>query len=265
MRGLAAATLVLLLTTACGSSGHAKDAPAVVPPPAEFPVPPASSEANDARLPELQTSMTELLERLDIVNDRLGKLEAAQADLTATSERRVSERSVEPAPVPARPSHVPAPAAPVSHPAAAPVVAPAVAPVGARPSTAPPARADIYTQYRNALVLYGKNRWADARNVFQQVFDAEPSGELADNALFWIGETYYAAGDYTNAMRYYTRVTKEYPNENKAPDALFKTGLAYVKTGDLAMARKTFEETMARYPYATSAASAKAELSRIRY
>jgi tol-pal system protein YbgF len=252
MRTLAAATLVLLLTTACGSSGHAKDAPAVTPPPAEFPVPPASSEANDARLREMQTSMTELLERMDIVNDRLAKLEAAQADLTSSSERRVAERSVEPAPVPARPSQAPAPQ-------------PAATAAAARPPAGPPARADIYTQYRNALVLYGKNRWADARNSFQQVFDAEPSGELADNALFWIGETFYAAGDYTNAMRYYARVTKEYPNENKAPDAMFKTGLAYVKTGDLAMARKAFEETMARYPYATSAASAKAELARIRY
>jgi tol-pal system protein YbgF len=259
MRVLAAATLVLLLTTACGSSGHAKDAPAVTPPPAEFPVPAASSEANDVRLRDLQTSMTELLERIDIVNDRLAKLEAAQADLTSSSERRVAERSVEPVPVPSHSSPGPASAA------AAPVPQRAPTPATARPPAAPPARADIYTQYRNALVLYGKNRWADARNVFQQVFDAEPSGELADNALFWIGETYYAAGDYTNAMRYYGRVTKEYPNENKAPDAMFKMGLAYVKTGDLAMARKTFEETVARYPYATSAASAKAELARIRY
>ncbi len=227
------------------------------PPPASDYPSPQQQAANDARLNELQTSMTELLERLDVMNDRLAKMEAAQADLSSTSERRVTERSVEVTPTPAAPVAVPLTTAPA-------VPAPAPAPVLASRTTAP-ARADIYMLYRNALVLYGKNRWADARNVFQQVFDAEPSGELADNALFWIGETYYAAGDYTNAMRYYTRVTKEYPNENKAPDALFKTGLAYVKTGDLAMARKTFEETISRYPYATSAASAKAELSRIRY
>jgi tol-pal system protein YbgF len=131
--------------------------------------------------------------------------------------------------------------------------------------SSPAARADIYTLYRNGLVLYGKNRWAEARGVFQQVFDAEPSGELADNALYWIGETYFAAADYPTAMRYYGRVVKDYANENKAPDALLKMGLAYVKTGDLAMARKTFEETMRKYPYATAAASAKAELGRIRY
>src|SRR5436305_1365859 len=93
MRTLAAATLVLLLTTACGSSGHAKDAPAVTPPPAEFPVPAASSEANDARLREMQTSMTELLERMDVVNDRLAKLEAAQADLTSGTGAGSTDRS----------------------------------------------------------------------------------------------------------------------------------------------------------------------------
>jgi tol-pal system protein YbgF len=125
--------------------------------------------------------------------------------------------------------------------------------------------AGLADDYRNALMLYGKSHWADARGAFQRVFDADPSGELADNALFWIGETYFAAGDYGNAMKYYERVTKEYGETNKAPDALFKTGLAFEKTGDLAMARRAFDECIRRYPYSTPAASAKLELKRIKY
>jgi tol-pal system protein YbgF len=249
MRALAAAALAVLLT-ACASS-RPQDELNLPPPPPEFPTP-TQQAANEARLTELQTSLTELLERLDVMNDRLAKLEAVQADLSSSTERHVAERSVEPA----RPAPQPIPPAP-----AAPT--PAVPVLGTRSS--PAVRADIYTLYRNGLVLYGKNRWAEARGVFQQVFDAEPSGELADNALYWIGETYFAAADYPTAMRYYGRVVKDYANENKAPDALLKMGLAYVKTGDLAMARKTFEETMRKYPYATAAASAKAELGRIRY
>jgi tol-pal system protein YbgF len=251
MRVVAATAMTALLLVACASKG-----PDVAilppPPPPEFPAP---VQPADARLAELQTSMTELLERLDVMNDRLAKLEAAQSDL--------------PAPTPRRAADSPPPAA-LQRPVPGPTQAPArseAAPVStasaARP--APPARADIYTHYRNALVLFGKNRWPEARNAFQQVFDSEPNGELADNALYWIAETYYAAGDYTNAMKLYIRVTRDYSNENKAPDAMFKLGLAYAKTGDLGMARQTFEETMKRYPYASAAASAKAELSRIRY
>jgi len=97
------------------------------------------------------------------------------------------------------------------------------------------------------------------------VFDAEPTGQLADNALFWIGETYFAVGDYSNAMRYYERVTKEFAEENKAPDAMFKLGVAYAKSGDLGMARRTFDECIRKYPYSSAAASAKLELTRIKY
>ena len=125
--------------------------------------------------------------------------------------------------------------------------------------------ADLADAYRNALMLFGRGRHAESRAAFQHVFDADPNGELADNALYWIGETYFAAGDYSNAMRYYARVTKEYADQNKAPDAMFKMGLTYVKSGDLAMARRTFEECIRKYPYSTPAASAKYELKRIKY
>jgi tol-pal system protein YbgF len=97
------------------------------------------------------------------------------------------------------------------------------------------------------------------------VFDADPTGELADNALYWIGETYFAAGNYSEAMKFYRRVTAEFAEANKAPDALFKTALSFEKTGDLGMARNTLDEVIRRYPYSSSAASAKLELKRIKY
>jgi tol-pal system protein YbgF len=140
----------------------------------------------------------------------------------------------------------------------------APAPSPARVSAAV-AGAQLAETYRNAIMLYGRNRMADSRAVFQKVFDADPHGELADNALFWIGETYYAAGQFADAMRFYTRVTREFSDQNKAPDAMFKLALSYERTSDLGLARKTFEEVISRYPYSTSAASAKTELKRIRY
>jgi tol-pal system protein YbgF len=133
------------------------------------------------------------------------------------------------------------------------------------PVSGPLQNAAIADSYRGALILFGKGRMADARAALQQVFDADPSGELADNALYWIGETYYAASDFANAMRVYERVTKEYPEQNKAPDAMFKIGLTFEKTGDLGMARKTFDEVIRRYPYSTAASSAKLELKRVKY
>jgi tol-pal system protein YbgF len=197
----------------------------------------------DTRVAELQTSMTELLERLDVMNERLARLEESGA------------RATPPAPaVRATPSD--------SQPAPQPVVQPS-APL-ASPSRALRG-ADLAEHYRTAIVLYGSNRVAEARAAFQRVFDADPSSELADNALFWIGETYYTAGDFANAISYYRRVSQQFGDQNKAPDAVFKLGLSYAKTGDLALARQTFQEVITRYPYSTPAASAKAELERIKY
>lgn len=208
---------------------------------------PAQAAAPDPRIGEMQTTMTELLERIDVLNDRIAHLE--------------EDRAATPAPVAAAtPSTATSPT----------VAAPQrTTPAVAEATSAPPQRAlvgaKLADDYRQAIVLFGRGRHAEARRGFQAVFDAEPSGDLADNALFWIGETYFAAGDFTNATRYYMRVVNEYSEENKAPDALFKVALAHERTGDLALARTTLQQVIDRYPYSSPASSAKAEMQRIRY
>src|SRR5205085_6717136 len=217
------------------------------------PLPEVGTVSSDARLEQLQTAMTELLERLDVLNDRIAKLENTAPPATTTTllppgegARRADEGSRTAATV------------------TTPVEPAAEAPAPGQQSAALRG-AQLADNYRSALMLYGKGRIAESRAAFQQIFDADPSGELADNALYWIGESYFAAGDYASAMRFYGRVMKEYAEQNKAPDAMFKMGLAFERTGDLAMARQTFDDTIKRYPYSTPAASARLELKRIRY
>ncbi len=220
-----AAAVTLLLAAACGSSSGAKPVAAVAPP--------------DPQIASLQASMTELLERLDVMNDRITRLEKA-------SEERPSGGQAPP-PVQTAPK-------PTVRTGEAPVV-----------HSTPLRAASIADAYRNGIVLFGKNRYPEARAAFQNVFDADASGELADNALFWIGETYFATGDYNNAIRYYKRVSDEYGDQNKAPDAMYKLAISYEKTSDLAQARTILQEVIARYPYSAPASSAKTELNRIKY
>ena len=224
-----AAAIVLLVVAGCASTADDADRPPSLVPPADT----SGAPASDARIGELQTSMTELLERIDVLNARIARLETG---------------------TPASPPAGPAASAPPPPPRVTIAQQPAVIHA-----------ANLADDYRNALMLFGKSRYAEARAAFQRVFDSDTSGDLADNALYWIGETYFAAADYSNAMKFYERVTKEYGESNKAPDALFKTGLAFEKSGDLAMARRAFDETIKRYPYSTPAASAKLELKRIKY
>jgi tol-pal system protein YbgF len=219
---------IALFAAACAST-PAPDVP-----------PPASAAAPDSRIGEIQTSLTELLERIDVMNERLARLE----------EERVAVAA--PAPVTAQPAATRP--APQPQPAVQPQ-APQRALIGAK----------LAEDYRKAIMLYGRGSYREARAAFEQVFESDPAGDLADNALYWVGETYFAARDYNNAMRYYGRVTTDFADQNKAPDALFKTALAQERTGDLALARRTFQQLIERYPYSTAASSAKHELQRIKY
>lgn len=203
-------------------------------------VPPALS-AGDRRIAELQTSLTELLERLDVLNDRIARLEGAvaQAQQAAAASTPPAPRSAE--------------------------VATAVRPSPQRSVPLAIAGAQLAQSYRNALMLYGAGKAVEARKAFQAVFDTDPVGDLADNALFWIGETFFAAGDFANAMQYYQRIATEFGDQNKAPDAAYKLALVQGKTGDLALSRKTLQDVIEKYPYSSAAASAKQELQRIKY
>lgn len=236
---------IALLAAACTATDDGPE-PVTVP-----------QAAPDPRIGELQTAMTELLDRLDVMNSRLARLE--EGGMVAASAAPAQLLPVEPEPREraVRETVVDTPA-PVMTTEPAPVAA-------AQPMQRALVGAKLAEDYRQAIMLFGKGRQADARRAFQQVFESDPAGDLADNALFWIGETYYAAGDYTNAVRHYSRVVNEFSDQNKAPDALFKTALAQERTGDLALARRTLQQVIEKYPYSSTASSAKAELQRIRF
>jgi tol-pal system protein YbgF len=218
-RFLPIALLVALsVATACTTTNpEDDDAPVVA---AQPPPPPPPT---DPRVSELQVLVAELLDRIEVLNARLARLEGAAAQPPVT--QTVVKSQTKPAVVPG----------------------------------------NVGDRYREALELFGKGRIDAARALFQQIHAADPNGELADNALYWIGETYYVTGKYNEALKHYMRVETDYGDQNKAPDAMLKIGLAYVKLGDLMLAKKAFNDLIAKHPFSVPAASAKAELNRIKY
>ena len=66
----AAVVLLAVGLAACSSSRSKDDEPTTIPPPQPV------SPSIDARLNDLQTSLTELLERLDVLNARIARLES---------------------------------------------------------------------------------------------------------------------------------------------------------------------------------------------
>ena len=238
MKKLCAA--LLIFTAACASSSGPGEGEMIAAP---------QTAAPDPRVGELQTQLTELLERIDVLHQRIAQLEETRVVEAPAPSRVVAES-------PSRRVEQPAPA---DSPRATPQ------PATPQPTQAALVGAQIAENYRQAIMQFGRGRHAEARRGFEGVYQSDPSGDLADNALFWIGETYFAAKDYTNAVRYYQRVVNDYATENKAPDALFKIAMAQERTGDLALARRTLQQVIERFPYSSPASSAKAELERIKF
>ena len=75
MKTYVAAIVLLLSLTACGTQHAGENEPPSLVPPADVAVP--TNPATEARLTELQTSMTELLERMDVLNARIARLESS--------------------------------------------------------------------------------------------------------------------------------------------------------------------------------------------
>lgn len=115
----------------------------------------------------------------------------------------------------------------------------------------------LYTQGKQA---FDGEDYDSARAAFESLLKKFPKSDQADNAQFWIGETYYRQSWYEKAILEYQKVIELYPKGNKVPAALLKQGMAFTALGDKDNARLIFKELMDRYPKTTEARAAAQKL-----
>lgn len=116
--------------------------------------------------------------------------------------------------------------------------------------------------YRKALALYRTEDYERSRRGFQAFLERFPRHSLSDNAQYWIGECWYAEGEYRKAGVAFRAVLVEYNDSNKFPDAFFKLGLCYHLRGDETGARRYWGRLVQHYPDTRAAALARRRLSR---
>ncbi len=244
------------------------------PPPAGTVAAPAAAGPGDAertarlevRLSEIEDQMRGLtgeIERVayDIsqVADRLDKL-VSDVDFRL-SEIEKAQREAQAAQAAAPPaSAAPATAAGVPATGAAPA-APATPTALAAPAL-PPGTPD--EQYKYAYDLLRSEEYADAERAFKAFVDAHADHKLAGNAFYWLAETYYVRGDYTQAVTYFARGYQEYPDSVKAPDNLLKLAMSLARLDRKKDACVTFEELDTRFPTASQAIKRRAASERKR-
>lgn len=118
--------------------------------------------------------------------------------------------------------------------------------------------------YDQAFAALREGRYAESARRFQAFLDRYPDGDLADNALYWLGESYYVTQNYRIALDTFDNMLRRYPQSPKAPDALLKVGYCQFEMKDWSRAEATLREVISRYPDTTVARLAEGRLRALR-
>lgn len=114
--------------------------------------------------------------------------------------------------------------------------------------------------YNQAKKSFDEGDVQAARKGFEQLIVDYPQSPHADNAQFWIGETYYREKWYEKAILEYQKVIEKYPSGNKTPSALLKQGLSFLNIGETNNGRLVLKELVAKHPSTNEASIAKQKL-----
>jgi tol-pal system protein YbgF len=190
------------------------------------------------KLDETNVRLTSLSQDVDGVRDMIPKLAAQPAPMTAT----------DPNAVPAQPLASGASATTgVTPPAPA---GPAVNATGTTPRRL----------YETAYADYTAGQWSLAVQGFETYLKTYPKSDLADDAQYYIGESYSGDSRFRDAAAAYERVISDYPQSDILPEAYYKVGITYERLGQPDRARTAYEYAVKAFPDTDAGRLAKQRL-----
>lgn len=163
-------------------------------------------------------------------------------------------------------------------PAAPAASAPAPAAAAPKPATAasdrPPsvhgdagslaASGEERTAYNVAFNSLKAGKYDDSAQLFLSFLELYPNGVYAPNALYWLGESYYATRNFPLAEAQFRDLISRYPTHDKASGGLLKIGLSQYGEGKVDQAQATLEQVVSTYPGSDAARTAQDRLQSIR-
>jgi len=118
--------------------------------------------------------------------------------------------------------------------------------------------------YDLTLKLYREEKYEETIAGFANFIKKFPKSKLADNAQYWVGESYMALKQYEQAILAFQTVIKKYPKGNKVPNAILRQALAFYEIKDKTSARLLLKKLIKKYPKSSEAKIAKAKLKTIK-
>ena len=114
--------------------------------------------------------------------------------------------------------------------------------------------------YDQAFQSLKESKYADAAQQFQLFLGQYPGSEYADNAQYWLGESYYVTRNYEIALEAFQALLTKYPDSPKVSDGLLKIGYTHYELKQWDLARAALEQVEQQYPGTTLARLAGSRL-----
>lgn len=123
---------------------------------------------------------------------------------------------------------------------------------------------DIRFEYQKAFDLIKVGEYLAAEESLSIFIDLYSDTGFIDDAIYWLGESFYSQKKYNKALKEFQKITKEYPKSEKLVEAILKTGFTQFELGDIEKSIKTLNQLIKSYPDSSSSRLAKEKLNSIK-
>lgn len=114
--------------------------------------------------------------------------------------------------------------------------------------------------YQRALQLYRDGQSEQSIQGFRDFLRGNPKSALADNAQYWIGEAYFAQGDYNRSIIELNEVLLKFPQGDQVPGALLALATAFSTSGDKIDAKLVLQKLISDHPNSEEAQIGRRQL-----
>jgi len=115
--------------------------------------------------------------------------------------------------------------------------------------------------YTAAYLALKSGRYDEAIASFKTFLNVYPSGEYADQAYYWLGESLLAKGENAAAIEAFNTLTKNYQKSSKYQAGLLKLAIAYQQVKRIGDAKAVLQRLIDEYPDSKAAERARTRLS----
>jgi tol-pal system protein YbgF len=128
---------------------------------------------------------------------------------------------------------------------------------------APAGTEDPMQTYQAAYRDYQRGNYDLAIAGFRDFIARNPNSDLADNAAYWIGESFFSQKKFREAIEQFDTVVTRYPQSDKVAGALLKKGYSYIAMGERAQGVVQLQYVIHEHPNTQEAALARQRLKQL--